>query len=64
MLKGVVVAAFGVFVLTGPVGAQSKAPAHSAASIECSRQADEKGLHGKSRKHFRSKCLRAAKKNV
>lgn len=30
----------------------------SAASIECSNQADAKGLHGKARKHFRSKCMR------
>jgi psiF repeat len=48
-----------------PALAQSKAPAaasRSAASIECSRQADEKGLHGKARKHFRSKCIRQAKK--
>jgi hypothetical protein len=42
--------------------AQSKAAPRSAASLECSRQADEKGLHGKARKKFRSKCLRAAKR--
>lgn len=29
----------------------------SAKSIECSRLADEKGLKGKPRKRFRSKCL-------
>ena len=34
----------------------------TAASIECSRQADAKGLHGKPRKKFRSSCLRAAKR--
>jgi psiF repeat len=28
----------------------------SAASIECSKQADAKNLHGKARKQFRSSC--------
>jgi hypothetical protein len=31
-------------------------PAHTAKSIECSKEADAKGLHGKARKHFRSAC--------
>jgi hypothetical protein len=46
-----------------PVLAQSTttAPAtpgvtHSAKSIECSKEADAKGLHGKARKKFRSAC--------
>jgi hypothetical protein len=30
--------------------------ARSAASLECSKEADEKGLHGKERKKFRSAC--------
>ena len=30
-------------------------------SIECSKQADEKGLHGKERKTVRSDCLKEAK---
>jgi hypothetical protein len=34
---------------------------HSAASIECSKEADAKGLHGKERKKFRSDCKKAAK---
>ena len=34
----------------------------SAESIECSKQADAKGLHGKARKTFRSKCLKDLKK--
>lgn len=29
---------------------------HSAASLECSKEADAKGLHGKERKKFRSEC--------
>ncbi len=54
-------AGFGV----SPVLAQSTtttAPAakpavtHSAKSIECSKEADAKGLHGKARKKFRSAC--------
>lgn len=28
----------------------------TAASLECSKQADAKGLHGKERKKFRSEC--------
>jgi len=34
---------------------------HSAASIECSKEADAKGLHGKERKKFRSECKKDAK---
>jgi len=63
MLKALVTCTTVALLLTGPVYAQTKAPARTAASMECSRQADEKGLHGKPRKHFRSKCLRAAKKH-
>ncbi len=38
-----------------------KAPAvHSAASLECSKEADAKGLHGKERKKFRSECKKTA----
>ena len=33
---------------------------HSAASLECSKEADAKGLHGKERKKFRSECKKAA----
>ena len=35
--------------------------AHSAESLECSKQADAKGLHGKERKKFRSECIKSAK---
>lgn len=34
---------------------------HSPESIECSKQADAKGLHGKERKKFRAKCKREMK---
>jgi hypothetical protein len=33
-------------------------PPRSAASLECSKQADAKGLHGKERHSFRAKCKR------
>jgi psiF repeat len=33
----------------------------SAASLECSKEADAKGLHGKERKKFRSECKAQAK---
>ncbi len=33
---------------------------HSAESMECSKEADAKGLHGKERKKFRSECKKAA----
>jgi hypothetical protein len=44
--------------------AESKAPKaekpRTAASLECSKEADAKGLHGKERKKFRSECKKAA----
>jgi len=54
--------AAGLLATTGVAFAQSKdQPARSAASLECSKQADDKGLHGKARKSFRSKCLKSMK---
>jgi hypothetical protein len=32
----------------------------TAESVECSKEADAKGLHGKERKKFRSECKKAA----
>ena len=55
-------------LLAGSAFAQTATPApasapaakaekpHSAASLECSKEADAKGLHGKERKKFRSDC--------
>ena len=40
--------------------ADAKTPARTAASLECSKEADAKGLHGKERKKFRSECKKAA----
>jgi hypothetical protein len=44
-----------------PAPAAKTAKVHSPESIECSKEADEKGLHGKERKKFRSECKKAAK---
>ena len=35
--------------------------ARSPESMECSKQADEKGLKGKERKKFRHECIKSAK---
>ena len=40
--------------------AAKTAKPRSSESIECSKQADAKGLHGKERKKFRSDCKKAA----
>ena len=40
--------------------AAKTAKPRSAESLECSKQADAKGLHGKERKKFRSDCKKAA----
>ena len=39
-----------------PTAAKPAPVAHSAKSIECSKEADAKGLHGKDRKKFRAEC--------
>ena len=39
-----------------PMAAPMAAAAHSAKSVECSKEADAKGLHGKERKKFREEC--------
>jgi hypothetical protein len=41
--------------------AKKAAKPHSAASMECSKEADAKGLHGKERKKFRAECKKQAK---
>ena len=67
-----VATAFASLFLIGSAFAQTPAPApaaaaktkapvvHSAASLECSKEADAKGLHGKERKKFRSECKKTA----
>lgn len=67
-------AAFASLLLVGSAYAQSTAPAaapastekkmekpRSAASLDCSKQADDKGLKGKERKKFRRECMKEAK---
>ncbi|WP_426439967.1 PsiF family protein [Bradyrhizobium genosp. P] len=60
----------GAFAQTPAAPAATPAPAattkmskdtkpHTAASIECSKEADAKGLHGKERKKFRSECKKS-----
>lgn len=46
---------------TAAKGAKVATP-HTAVSLDCSKQADAKGLHGKAREAFRSKCKRAGTK--
>ncbi len=61
--------------LMGSAFAETPAPAtsapaakppvvHSAASVECSKEADAQGLHGKKRKQFRAECKRKAKEGA
>jgi hypothetical protein len=40
--------------------AEKPTAAHTASSLECSKEADAKGLHGKERKKFRSECKKTA----
>ena len=42
-----------------PAAAAKAKPERTAKSLECSKQADEKGLHGKPRKKFMSDCKKA-----
>jgi hypothetical protein len=55
---------------TTPTPAAKSAPAdtkaekpRTAASLDCSKQADAKSLHGTARRKFRSECKKAAKAN-
>jgi hypothetical protein len=43
--------------------AKSTDKPRTAASLECSKQADAKGLHGTDRRKFRSECKKGAKAN-
>ena len=47
-----------------PTAKTSSTKARSPESLECSKQADEKGLKGKERKKFRKECIKEAKANV
>jgi hypothetical protein len=63
MLKILAGSALAVLMLAATASAQPAKTQRSAASLECSKQADEQALHGKARKKFRSKCLKEAKKS-
>jgi hypothetical protein len=47
---------------TAPAKMSKAKTERTAASLECSKQADAKGLHGKERKKFRSECKAGATK--
>ena len=44
---------------TAPAEKKAEKP-RTAASLECSKEADTKGVHGKERKKFMSECKKAA----
>jgi len=44
-----------------PAPMDKSTKARSPESLECSKQADEKGLKGKERKKFRRECIKEAK---
>ena len=46
---------------TAPAASTKTTKARSPESLECSKQADEKGLKGKERKKFRRDCIKDAK---
>ena len=49
--------------MTAPKTTEPAKP-RTAESIECSKQADAKGLHGKARKTFRAKCKKDLAKKI
>lgn len=53
--------AFAQTPAASPAATSKSAKPHTAASVECSKEADAKGLHGKERKKFRSECKAKAK---
>jgi psiF repeat len=63
-MRTLTIAAVASLVCAGAALAQTPKPAEkprSTASLECSKQATEKGLHGKARRSFRSKCIKDMK---
>lgn len=57
LASALAVAALIAYATSVPAQAMEQKP-HSAKSIECSKRADAKGLHGKARHKFRSECKR------
>ncbi len=64
LLAGAIALAVSIASAFAQDAGKAKAPSkpRTPASIECSKQADAKGLHGKERAKFRSKCKRDAAK--
>ena len=67
LLMGVASAQTAAPAKTEATKTETKAPTEkkaekprTAASLECSKEADAKGLHGKERRKFRSECKKAA----
>ena len=65
-MRSLLAAFAGVALLSGGLALAQPTPpspapkaTRSAKSIECSKQADAKGLHGKERRKFRRQCLRS-----
>jgi len=60
MRKIIATLCIGLLLGIGAANAEEKkkteAKPRTAKSIECSKQADAKGLHGKERRAFRAKC--------
>jgi hypothetical protein len=46
--------------MPAPAASDKTSQPRSAVSIECSKEADAKGLHGKARREFRSECRKNA----
>ena len=66
MQKLMILAGTAAFALSlaAPTAQAAVSKPHSAISLECSKEADAKGLHGKKRKAFREHCKRAAEKSA
>ncbi|MBX9592130.1 MAG: hypothetical protein K2X43_22790 [Hyphomonadaceae bacterium] len=66
LLASAAALAFSVTAALAQDKGKAKAPAkpRTAISLDCSKQADAKGLHGKARKSFRAKCKRDATKTA
>ena len=45
---------------TAPAEKKAEKPPRTAASLECSKEADSKSMHGKERKKFMSECKKTA----
>lgn len=66
-MKQMTLAAFALLLISGGAALATDPSTTTAAkprspeSIECSKQADAKGLHGQARKEFRAKCKKELK---